>query len=35
MLSDDTYRIIKIPTVKKRVFLDGDYSVLMNLNEGE
>lgn len=35
MLQDDTYRIIKIPTVKKRVFLDGDYSVLAQLQEND
>lgn len=35
MLSDDTYRIIKIPTEKKRVFLTGDYSVLASLEEGD
>lgn len=27
----DTYRIIEIPSIKKRVFLDSDYSVLFNL----
>lgn len=32
MLDDDTYRIIKIPSEKKRVFLDSDYSVLASLN---
>lgn len=31
----DTYRIIDIPSNKKRVFLDSDYSVLFNLQEGE
>lgn len=30
-----TYRIIDIPSNKKRVFLDSDYSVLFNLQEGE
>jgi hypothetical protein len=35
MLSDDAYKIVKIPTEKKRVFLEGDYTVLMQLQEGE
>lgn len=35
MLSEDTYRILKIPTEKKRVFLEGDYSILMQLQDGE
>ena len=30
-----TYNIIEIPSVKKRVFLDSDYSILQNLKEGE
>lgn len=29
------YRIIEIPSEKKRVFLDSDYSVLFNLEEGD
>lgn len=29
------YRIIEVPSKKKRVFLDSDYSVLLNLKEGE
>lgn len=29
------YRILEIPSVKKRVFLDSDYSVLMTLSDGE
>lgn len=29
------YRIIEIPSVKKRVFMDSDYSILKTLNEGE
>lgn len=29
------YRIIKIPSVKKRVFFESDYSILFNLDEGE
>jgi methyl coenzyme M reductase beta subunit len=35
MLDDGKYRIIKIPSEKKRVFLDSNYSVLANLAEGE
>jgi hypothetical protein len=35
MLSEDSYRILKIPTEKKRVFLEGDYSILMQLQDGE
>lgn len=31
----DNYNIIKIPSVKKRVFSSGDYSVLLNLKEGD
>ena len=34
-LNDDTYKIIEIPSTKKRVFLDSDYSILLNLEEGE
>lgn len=29
----DKYRMIPIPSVKKIVFMDSDYSVLLNLNE--
>ena len=35
MLKENIYRIIEIPSVKKRVFLDADYSVLKNLKEEE
>lgn len=35
MLDDQSYNIIEIPSVKKRVFLDSDYTVLANLKEGE
>jgi len=35
MVGNDDYRIITIPSVKKRVFLDSDYSVLMTLDEGD
>ena len=31
----DKYNIIEIPSVKKRVFLECDYSILKNLKEGE
>ena len=29
------YRIIEVPSIKKRVFMDSDYSILKTLNEGE
>lgn len=35
MLLDDKYRIIEIPSVLKRVFMDSDYSVLNDLGEGD
>ena len=35
MLDDKSYNIVEIPSVKKRVFLDSDYSCLLNLKEGE
>lgn len=31
----DGYKYYEIPTTKKRVFLDGDYSVLLNTEEGD
>ena len=31
----DGYRIIEIPSIKKKVFLDSDYSVLCNLQDGD
>lgn len=31
----DAYNIIEIPSVKKRVFMDSDYSILKNLQDGE
>lgn len=34
-LNDDKFIIYNIPVVKKRVFLNADYSVLKNLKEGE
>ena len=30
----DKYNIIKIPSIKKRVFMDSDYSILLNMPEG-
>jgi len=35
MLAEGTYRMIELPSVKRRVFLDSDYSVLLQLGEGE
>ena len=35
MLDEGLYRIIEIPSKKKRVFMDSDYSVLMKLEEGD
>lgn len=32
---DNKYRYFEIPSVKKRVFLDSDYSILMTTNEGD
>jgi hypothetical protein len=29
MLEEKVYNIIEIPSVKKRVFMDSDYSVIM------
>lgn len=29
----DTHRIIEIPSVKKRVFMDSDYTILKSLND--
>lgn len=34
-IDKDGYRYIEIPSIKKRVFLDCDYSVLLNLEEGD
>ena len=31
----EKYNIIEIPSVKKRVFMDSDYSILKTLKEGE
>jgi hypothetical protein len=29
------YRILEVPSIKKRVFMDSDYSILHTLDEGE
>lgn len=34
-LIEKGYRIINIPSIKKRVFMDSDYSVLMELVDGD
>ena len=34
-LDDKSYNIIEIPSVKKRVFLDCNYSILTTLKDGE
>lgn len=31
----EDYRVINIPSVKKRVFMDSNYSVLLDLEEGD
>ena len=31
----DKYRIIEVPSVKKRVFMDSDYTILTTLQEGD
>lgn len=35
MLEEKLYNIVEIPSIKKRVFLDSDYSCLLNLKDGE
>ena len=35
MLADDVYRIVQIPSEKKRVFMDVDYSVLATLQDND
>ena len=32
---EEGYNIIEIPSTKKRIFMDSDYSVLLNLEDGE
>ena len=34
-LENSIYRIIVIPSKKKRVFLDSDYTILKTLEEGD
>lgn len=34
-LETQEYKIYEIPSKKLRVFMESDYSVLMNLKEGE
>lgn len=34
-ISNNVYRIIKIPSVKKKVYFDSDYSIFQSLNEGD
>lgn len=34
-IEKEGYRIVNIPSVKKRVFLDSDYSVLLSLEDGD
>jgi hypothetical protein len=35
MLDKKKYNIIEIPSIKKRVYMDSDYSILQNLKDGE
>lgn len=35
MLSEKSYDILEVPSSKKRVFMDSDYSVMKDLGEGE
>lgn len=35
MLDEKEYRIIEIPSVKKRIFMDSDYSILTTLGDGD
>lgn len=35
MLEEKSYNIIEIPSVKKRVYLDSDYTILTSLKDGE
>lgn len=34
-IAEEAYRVIEIPSKKKRVFLDSDYSILTELVEGD
>jgi hypothetical protein len=35
MLDEKSYNIVVIPSEKKRVYMDSDYSILMSLKDGE
>ena len=35
MLDEKDYKIIEIPSVKKRIFMDSDYSILTTLEDGD
>ena len=35
LAENSPYRIIKIPSVKKRVFMESDYSILTTLDDGD
>lgn len=35
MIKDDSYNIKVVPSIKKRVFLDCDYTILRDLKDGE
>ena len=35
MLQEKSYNIIEIPSVKKRVYLDSDYTILTSLKDGD
>ena len=34
-IKSKVYNIVEIPSIKKRVFMDSDYSILLNLKDGE
>ena len=34
-IDEDGYRYFEIPSTKKRVFMDSDYKVLMNTEDGD
>lgn len=35
MLKNKSYNIIEVPSVKKRVYLDSDYTILTSLKDSE
>ena len=35
LIEENKYRVIEIPSIKKRVFMDSDYSVLTTLKDGD